>query len=153
MLLSQRPDPKEKQVINLDQDVHVCEYLGGWCMNSFHEPSLSFIPFSLDMGYLSLSLSLFEYLDLQVSNSFFSFEYLDLHVSNFFFIMLSWACLFFLKKNSPCIFSWNDNLERVVMNIMEFYFVGWYGTMGEMFLRNFQCRSWQICVEWTWSWS
>jgi hypothetical protein len=26
MMLSQRPDPKEKQVINLDQDVHVCGY-------------------------------------------------------------------------------------------------------------------------------
>ena len=71
MLISQRQDPKEKQVINLDQDVHVCEYIniGGWCMNSFHEPSLSFISFSLDMGYLSL---FFEYLDLHVSN-FFSF--------------------------------------------------------------------------------
>jgi hypothetical protein len=26
ILLSQKPDPKEKQVINLDQDVHVCGY-------------------------------------------------------------------------------------------------------------------------------
>ena len=26
ILLSQRPDPKEKQVINLDQDVQVCGY-------------------------------------------------------------------------------------------------------------------------------
>ena len=26
ILLSQRPDPKEKQVINLDQDVQVCRY-------------------------------------------------------------------------------------------------------------------------------
>ena len=25
-LQSQRPDPKEKQVINLDQNVQVCEY-------------------------------------------------------------------------------------------------------------------------------
>ena len=29
MLQSQKPDPKGKQVINLDQDVHVCEYFGG----------------------------------------------------------------------------------------------------------------------------
>ena len=36
ILLSQRPDPKEKQVINLDQDVQVCGFFfGGWCMNSF----------------------------------------------------------------------------------------------------------------------
>ena len=27
MLLSQKPDPKEKQVINLDQDVQVCIYV------------------------------------------------------------------------------------------------------------------------------
>jgi hypothetical protein len=26
MMLSQRPDPKEKQVINLDQDMHRCGY-------------------------------------------------------------------------------------------------------------------------------
>ena len=26
ILLSERPDPKEKQVINLDQDVQVCGY-------------------------------------------------------------------------------------------------------------------------------
>ena len=30
ILLSQRPDPKEKQVINLDQDVQVCGYF--WWM-------------------------------------------------------------------------------------------------------------------------
>ena len=36
ILLSQRPDPKEKQVINLDQDVQVCGYFW-WLMdeNSF----------------------------------------------------------------------------------------------------------------------
>jgi hypothetical protein len=31
ILLSQKPDPKEKQVINLDQDVHVCGYF--WWMD------------------------------------------------------------------------------------------------------------------------
>ena len=41
MLLNQKPDPKEKHVINLDQDVHVCEhFLYGWCVDSFHELSL-----------------------------------------------------------------------------------------------------------------
>ena len=32
ILLSQRPDPKEKQVINLDQDVQVCGYVYFWWM-------------------------------------------------------------------------------------------------------------------------
>ena len=47
--LSQKPDPKKKQVINLDQDVQVCGYFW-WmvyellCMNH-----LSF-PFSFDKG-------------------------------------------------------------------------------------------------------
>ena len=82
MLLSQRPDPKEKQVINLDQDVHVCEYLGGWCMNSFHEPSLSL---SISFFGHGLSLSLF-----------FFFEYLDLHVSNFFFFHHAFLSMSFI---------------------------------------------------------
>ena len=30
--LSQKPDPKEKQVINLDQDVQVCGYVYFWWM-------------------------------------------------------------------------------------------------------------------------
>ena len=43
MLLSQRPDPKEKQVISLDQDVQVCGYFW-WMMDEApcHEPPLSF---------------------------------------------------------------------------------------------------------------
>jgi len=61
--------------------------------------------------------------------------------------------VFFFFMHSPCPFSWNDNLERVVMNNMEFLFVGWYVWMDEVFLHNFRCRSWQKCVECTWSWS
>ena len=34
ILLSQRPDPMEKQVISLDQDVHVCEYFW-WMVDEF----------------------------------------------------------------------------------------------------------------------
>ena len=56
MLLSQKPDPNEKQVINLDQDVQVCGYMYFWwrmeellCMN--HLVSFSFY---LDRGYLFL---------------------------------------------------------------------------------------------------
>ena len=32
ILLSPKPDPKEKQVINLDQDVQVCGYVYVWWM-------------------------------------------------------------------------------------------------------------------------
>ena len=50
-LLSQRPDPKEKQVINLDQDVQVCGYF--WWMVyellCMHHLSLFFL-FFLDQG-------------------------------------------------------------------------------------------------------
>jgi len=43
ILLSQRPDPKEKQVINLDQDVQVCGYFW-WMVYELllYAPSLSF---------------------------------------------------------------------------------------------------------------
>ena len=33
ILLSQRPDPKEKQVISLDQDVQVCGYFVWWMVD------------------------------------------------------------------------------------------------------------------------
>ena len=58
ILLSQRPDPKEKQVINLDQDVQVCGYFW-WivyellCMNH-----LSFF-FSFGIGAIFFVLSFF----------------------------------------------------------------------------------------------
>jgi ribulose kinase len=42
MLLIPRPDPKEKQVINLDQDVHVYGYFWDGVRTPFYEPSLSF---------------------------------------------------------------------------------------------------------------
>jgi hypothetical protein len=78
ILLSQKPDPKEKQVINLDQDVHVCGYFW-WMVYEllFHGPSLSLISFSwIWATFVFLS---------------FSFFFLDLHVSNSpsFFLMLS----------------------------------------------------------------
>src|SRR6185312_16505152 len=44
--LSQRPDPKEKQVISLDQDVQVCGYFfGGWWMKLLYMISLSLVIF------------------------------------------------------------------------------------------------------------
>ena len=56
ILLSQKPDLKDKQVINLDQDVQVCGNIYFWrtvdellCMNHLSLVSFSF---SLDRGYL-----------------------------------------------------------------------------------------------------
>ena len=51
-LLSQRPDPKEKQVINLDQDVQVCGYFW-WMVYELllYAPSLLFLSFWI-RGYL-----------------------------------------------------------------------------------------------------
>ena len=75
ILLSQRPDPKEKQVINLDQDVQVCGYFfGGWCMNSFC------------MHHLSLFLSFW------IRGYLFFFFFFDMpkHVA-----YLLWVCIFY----------------------------------------------------------
>ena len=55
ILLSQRPDPKEKQVINLDQDVQVCEYFRWMVYQLLCMHHLSF-SFFLDKG---LSFSCF----------------------------------------------------------------------------------------------
>ena len=60
ILLSQKPDPKEKQVINLDQDVQVSGYFSFWWMV---DELICMIPLSpffslffLDMGYVFLLL-------------------------------------------------------------------------------------------------
>jgi hypothetical protein len=73
ILLSQKPDPKDKQVINLDQDVHVSGYFwwmvyGLLLLDHF---SLFFL-FFWDLGYHS-----------------FSFLFLLLLLLSLFFIMLS----------------------------------------------------------------
>ena len=48
ILLSQRPDPKEKQVINLDQDVQVCENFWWMVYELLCMHHLSFFCFFLD---------------------------------------------------------------------------------------------------------
>ena len=71
ILLSQRPDPEEKQVINLDQDVQVCVYF--WWM--VYEP--------LCMNHLSF----FFFLDKGLSVLFFD---MPKHVA-----YLLWVCIFY----------------------------------------------------------
>jgi len=87
--------------------------------------TISLSPFlSLDMGYLFLS--------------FFSLNtWTFMCPILFFWILWTFICpisffsscflkhVFYLFLHSPCPFSWNDNLERVVMNKMEFYLLGW----------------------------
>jgi hypothetical protein len=62
-LLSQKLDPKERQVINLDQDVHVCGYFWWMVYELLFMNHLSQFSFSLDIGYFlsffSLLLSFF----------------------------------------------------------------------------------------------
>ena len=58
LILSQRPDPKEKQVISLDQDVQVCGYF--WWMidgTPLYELSLPCNIFA--MGYIFFFSSFF----------------------------------------------------------------------------------------------
>ena len=64
ILLSQKPDPKDKQVINLDQDVQVCGNIYFWlmvdellCMN--HLPLVSFSFLWIGAIFFSLFLSFF----------------------------------------------------------------------------------------------
>ena len=56
--LSQRPDPKEKQVISLDQDVQVCGYFW-WMVDETPLYEFSFPCNVFGMGYIFLFLSLF----------------------------------------------------------------------------------------------
>ena len=56
ILLSQRPDPKAKQVINLDQDVQVCGYFW-WMVDELLCMTPRSSLFSMDVDYLSLFFS------------------------------------------------------------------------------------------------
>ena len=99
MLLSQRPDPKEKQVIILDQDVQVCEYFWWMMYELLFMNHLS--PFFFGHG-----LSLFFFLFLNTWTFMcptLFFYYLDLHVSNSLFLnmpfehvaYLLWVCILY----------------------------------------------------------
>ena len=60
IFLSQKPDPKKKQVMNLDQDMHVCRYFW-WMVYELLFMNQLPPPFSRDMGYL-FSSSFFDML-------------------------------------------------------------------------------------------
>ena len=106
--LSQKLDPKEKQVINLDQDVQVCQYIYFWwmvdelcCMNH-----LSLVSFSLDWGSLFFLSSFFLFLWTCLVGMWHTFfEYASFisdmpeHVS-----YLLWVCIYFLFLHSHISF-------------------------------------------------
>ena len=103
ILLSQRPDPKEKQVINPDQDVEVCGYFW-WMLYELlcmHHLSFSFF---LDKGLSFLFLFFLTYIACGIPS-------LGMH------LLFSFCIAPYLR----CIF------EREVSYMdMEFYFVdGW----------------------------
>ena len=52
ILLSQRPDPKEKQVISLDQDVQVCGYFFWWMVDETPLYDFSLPCNIFGMGYI-----------------------------------------------------------------------------------------------------
>ena len=95
-LLSQRSDPKEKQVINLDQDVQVCGYFW-WMVDGTPSYDFSLPCNNFGRGYI-FSLSLFfmpwrhvAYL-LWVCISFFSLYFFDMLCG--YVAYLFWVCIF-----------------------------------------------------------
>ena len=96
ILLRQRLDPKEKQVINLDQDVQVCGYF--WWMvdeTPLYDFSLSLLIF-FGMGYISLSF--FSCLG-GMWHTFFGYAsfpllFFDMPCGHVAYLL--WVCIFFL---------------------------------------------------------
>ena len=119
MLLSQRPDPKKKTSHN-PWSRCACVSIFQWIV---YELLFMNRPFLFSFFGHGRSLC-FEIAGPSCVQPLF-FEYLDLRVSNFFSSCFLEHVFYFFFFNSPRPFSWNDNLEKVVMNNMEFYFVGW----------------------------
>ena len=120
ILLSQRPDPKEKQVISLDQDVQVCGYFW-WKVDE--TPLYNFsLPCNVffGMGYI---FSLF----------------FDTPCGCVAYLL--WVCIFYFFLYSPYIMmiTWRE-LNMVQHGVL---FVNEWG----MYLLSSRCRS--IACEWT----
>ena len=86
--LSQRPDPKEKQVISLDQDVQVCGYFW-WMVDETLLYEFSFPCNVFGMGYIFFfSLSFFLTHLVGVWHIFFGYA----SFLSFFHCHALWAC-------------------------------------------------------------
>ena len=97
ILLSQKPDPKEKQVINLDQDVQVCGYFffvdGVW--TPLYAPSLSFLSFLFGSGAISFFLTC-----LSMWHTFFGY-------ASFIFFLHSPISLIYFKREWCHTWTWS----------------------------------------------
>ena len=116
ILLSQRPDPREKQVINLDQDVQVCGYFW-WMVYELllYAPSLLFLSFWI-RGYLFLS--------------FFFFD-MPKHVA-----YLLWVCIFY------SLFFWHAEacgIPSLSMHLLLFFCIAPYPWL---FFEREWCYTW-----------
>ena len=134
ILLSQRPDPKEKQVISLDQDVQLCGCFWWMVAELLCMISLSHVYIFFGMGYIS-SFSLFFLhalwacgipslgMHLSLSLFFISFFYMPFgHVA-----YLLWVCIFyFIIFILVFIVHILDGYfrEKESWYVMEFYFMG-----------------------------
>ena len=104
ILLSQRPDPKEKQVINLDQDVQVCGYF--WWM--VDETPL--YEFSLPCNIFGMGCIFFFFFFLSclrgMRYTFFRYAsflfFLDMPCEHVAYLL--WVCIFYFFLYSPYIF-------------------------------------------------
>ena len=132
--LSQRPDPKEKHVISLDQDVQVCGYIYWWMVDETPLYDFSLPCNIFGMGYIFFfSFSLFfdtpcgcvAYLLWVCIFSLF-FDMPCGHVA-----YLLWVCIFYFFLYSPYLWREIDMVQHRVL-----FVDGWLDVLS-----IFQCRS------------
>ena len=145
ILLSQRPYPKEKQVINLDQDVQVCWYF--WWMvdeTPLYDFSLPCNIFGMGYIFSSFFCHALEACGIPSLGMYLFFLFFDMPCA--YVAYLLWVCIFYFFLYSPYI---SCNLERDSHGMSQSFICGWMGDV----LAIFQCRSIACEYSCTWSWS
>ena len=125
--LSQRPDPKEKQVISLDQDVQVCGYFW-WMVDETPLYDFSLPCNILGMGYIFFFSFFFDtpcgcvahLLWVCIFSLFLFFDMPCGHVA-----YLLWVCIFYFFLYSPYIMM--ITLERDKHGTSWIFICGWIG--------------------------
>ena len=129
--LSQRPDPKEKQVISLDQDVQVCGYFW-WIVEG-----TPLYEFSLPCNIFGMGHIFFFFLSLFFLTRFVGVCYTFFGYASFslFFDMpcghmayLLWACIFYFFLYSPYIMM--TTLERDRHGTTWSFICGWMDVLA-----------------------
>ena len=124
--LSQRLDPKEKQVISLDQDVQVCGYFW-WMMDGTPLYELSLPCKIFGMGYIFLFLTHL----VGVWHTFFGYAsflfFFDMPCGHVAYLL--WVCIFYFFLYSPYIMM--ITLERDRHGTSWSFICGW---MGDVYL-------------------